>query len=140
MGTEEAFIYTTILPVQEIKLGHYSSPFFLQEGLIPKIDIRVTIIDREVIAVKIEADSGIDIDWRKYKGELRYSLFALPVEIKNKCIELTKSLKLIFSAIDLVLHNNVYYFIELNPTGEWLWLQNNTNYPFDEIITQNLIQ
>lgn len=138
-GDDEAFIYTTLMNAKDVKTMHYSSPFFIQEGLIPKIDIRVTVIREDVIAVKIEGERGVDIDWRKYKGELKYELFSLPQEIKIKCVEVTRSLNLVFAAIDLVLHNDTFYFIEVNPTGEWAWLQKNTGYQFDVSIVENLI-
>ncbi len=34
-------------------------------------------------------------------------------------------LGLSFGAIDLIESNNGYYFIEVNPTGEWAWLVEN---------------
>jgi glutathione synthase/RimK-type ligase-like ATP-grasp enzyme len=43
-----------------------------------------------------------------------------------------------FGAIDLIFHNNEYYFIEINPTGEWSWLQKITGYKFDELIVKSL--
>ena len=33
-----------------------------------------------------------------------------------------KALGLEFGAIDLALQDDVYYFLEINPTGEWGWL------------------
>ena len=33
-----------------------------------------------------------------------------------------KSLRLNFGAIDLIKQDNKYFFIEINPTGEWGWL------------------
>ena len=38
------------------------------------------------------------------------------------CLELLKELGLTFGAIDLVEAQGHMYFIEVNPTGEWGWL------------------
>jgi RimK-like ATP-grasp domain len=138
-GNNEAFIYTTILNNNTLATENYSSPFFIQQGLIPKVDIRVTIIDKTVVAIKIIGSDEITDDWRKYKGGIKYELFELPEKIKNYCLDLAKELDLFFCAIDFVIHNNEYYFIEVNPTGEWAWLQTNTGYEFDSQITQILI-
>ena len=137
-GDEEGFVYTEIYKKNELKEEKYSSPFFIQQGLVPKIDIRVTVIENNVIAIKITSDKNIDEDWRRHKNELKYTIFELPKKINNFCINYVKKLNLNFGAIDLIFHNNEYYFIEINPTGEWSWLQQNTGYSFDEIIVNSL--
>lgn len=137
-GDSEAFIYTSIINKTEIADENYGAPFFIQQGLIPKIDIRVTIIGDHIIAASIDSDEGINIDWRQYKGKLNYKIIELPIETKNKCLQFSKALKLNFCAIDFALHNNQYYFIEVNPTGEWMWLQKNTDVEFDTIISEFL--
>ena len=137
-GDNEGFVYTEIYEKNELKEVKYTSPFFIQQGLVPKIDIRVTVIENDVVAIRITSDKDIDEDWRRYKNELTYSVFELPKTVHDFCIKYTKKLNLNFGAIDLVLHNNEYYFIEINPTGEWSWLQKNTGYKFDELIVKSL--
>lgn len=136
-GDSEAFIYTTIL--NEIPHEKYDSPFFIQQGLVPKVDIRITVVDGVIVPVKIKSKEGIDIDWRKYKGDIIYEIFDLPDEIKGYCIELANGLDLKFCAIDMVEYLGEYYFIEVNPTGEWAWLQKNTGYEFDALISKALL-
>ncbi len=137
-GANEGFVYTEIYKKDELEEVKYTSPFFIQQGLVPKIDIRVTVVENDVVAIKITANKEIDEDWRRYKDELTYSIFKLPKEIHDFCINYTKKLNLNFGAIDLVLHNNEYYFIEINPTGEWSWLQKNTGCNFDKLIVKSL--
>lgn len=137
-GDEEGFVYTEIYEHDNIPKEKYSSPFFIQEGLVPKTDIRVTVIEDEVIAIAITGTNKIDEDWRRYKNELKYTVFELPKKIKTFCAEYVKNLKLNFGAIDLILFNEEYYFIEINPTGEWSWLQQNTGFKFDELIVNSL--
>ncbi len=40
--------------------------------------------------------------------------------------------------MDLILHNGIYYFIEVNPTGEWAWLVNKTGLRIDKAICDYL--
>lgn len=138
-GEHEGFVYTEIYKKSELQEVKYTSPFFIQQGLVPKIDIRVTVVENDVVAIKITSDKEIDEDWRRYKDELTYSIFELPKAVHDFCINYTQKLNLNFGAIDLVLHNNEYYFIEINPTGEWSWLQKNTGYNFDKLIVKSLI-
>jgi hypothetical protein len=135
---KEGFVYTNIYPVEELINAHYTSPFFIQEALLPKVDIRVTVVKDTVIGVDIRGHELLDEDWRKYKYQLTYSLISLPKEIESKCIRLLEELNLNFGAIDLVLVDDRYYFIEINPTGEWSWLQQSTGYKFDALISKYL--
>lgn len=137
---DEAFVYTTILNSRDIIETQYSSPFFMQEGLVPKIDIRITVIGSTIIPIKIINDDGIDEDWRKFKGEIKYEIFVLPNDIHKFCLELAKGLKLSFCAIDMIETENGFFFIEVNPTGEWAWLQKNTGYEFDTKIANLLCE
>lgn len=137
-GENEGFVYTEIYKKNELEEVKYTSPFFIQQGLVPKIDIRVTIVEDVAIAIQITSDKEINEDWRRYKNEINYSIIELPRHIYEFCINYTKILNLKFGAIDLVLHNNEYYFIEINPTGEWSWLQKNTGFEFDKLIVGSL--
>jgi hypothetical protein len=137
-GDEEGFVYTEIYKQNEIQKARYSSPFFNQQGLVPKVDIRVTVVEDNVVAVKIFGENKIDEDWRRYKNKLKYSVFSLPKDIELFCIKYVKKLNLNFGAIDLILHENEYYFIEINPTGEWSWLQQTTGFRFDTLIVKSL--
>lgn len=137
-GENEGFVYTEIYKKNELEEVKYTSPFFIQQGLIPKTDIRVTVVENKAIAIKISSDKEIEEDWRRYKNRLTYTIIELPKDINDFCINFTKKLNLNFGAIDLIIHNNEYYFIEINPTGEWSWLQKNTGYKFDTLIVNSL--
>lgn len=141
LGDEEGFVYTEIYRSNGLSEETYSSPFFMQQGLVPKIDIRVTVVDDTAIAVKIlhKDKAKIDIDWRRLKEELHYEIIELPDEIRHRCVLYLKEFNLKFGAIDLILHQNEFYFIEINPTGEWSWLQQNTGFRFDKAIVNALI-
>ncbi len=137
---EEGFVYTEIYDKSEIVENHFGSPFFVQEGLVPKVDIRVTVAGDQVIAAKIvsDQDCGVDMDWRRFKDKLNYEIISLPKDVEKKCLQLVRELNLSFGGIDLVLHKNAYYFIEINPTGEWSWLQQNTGFRYDRAIVEAL--
>lgn len=64
-------------------------------------------------------NEGIEGDWRLQKNNIEYIPFELPFDIQTKCIEIVKRFGLVFGAIDLIKTNDKYYFIEVNPTGEW---------------------
>ena len=48
----------------------------------------------------------------------------------ERCIRLVKSLDLRYGAIDLVIERNgAITFLEVNPTGEWYWIEHETQLP-----------
>lgn len=121
------FTYSTIKNSTELNDKNVAaSPLTVQDYIANKIDVRVTVIGNKLAAVKITSQgNGIDEDWRTVNRNLvEYTEIALPKEIERYCFELTRRLHLNFGAIDLLLSNEEFVFIEINPTGEWGWLVN----------------
>jgi hypothetical protein len=53
----------------------------------------------------------------------------------------TAACNLRFSAIDLVLDpSGDYWFLELNPNGQWAWIEARTGLPISEAITNELVR
>jgi len=125
VGSREAFIYTNAIPLEELKDDDMrSAPAIVQTELEPKLDIRVTVVDGAVLAVEINRDGqAVKGDWRLQKSGLTFAPHHLPSGIEGLCSRLVRELGLAFGAIDLALHNGEYFFLEINPTGEWGWLQ-----------------
>ncbi|MCK9479955.1 MAG: RimK-like protein [Firmicutes bacterium] len=141
-GDVELFTYSTIVTGLELKCAELSSaPVIIQEHLKDKIDIRVTIIGEKIFPVKITRNGhGIVGDWRKTSKELlSYTPFELPVEVSSKLIVLMKQLNLLFGGIDLIFCNDKYYFVEVNPTGEWGWLKFATKINLEEEIVNCML-
>lgn len=136
----EAFCYTNILTGKEIKQSYIASaPIVLQDNISPKIDIRVTVVGKKAFPVKITNNGdGINGDWRKHKDIVDFIPFELPCQVENACIEVARKLGLWFGGIDLAFSSGKYYFIEINPTGEWAWLINSTGLRIDKAICDYL--
>lgn len=128
IGDKEAFIYTNIVKGSELTNNSNLRllPVVIQEYLYPKLDVRVTVVGNKVWAVKIlKQGKSIDGDWRRTKKEkLEFISVDLPHDINLFCITLVKKLGLNFGAIDLAYSDSEYFFLEINPTGEWAWLVN----------------
>lgn len=135
---KEAFVYTRIFRDDQLDDNTFDAPMFIQEALVPKMDIRVTVVGENLVAIGILGEAGIAGDWRTYEHNIKYEVVTLPVDIKEKCFHFMKLFNLKFGGIDLILHNDKYYFIEINPTGEWSWLQKNTGVGIDEMIVKEL--
>ena len=139
-GGEEAFCYSNMVSSSElIKYDNSIAPLILQECIEDKVDIRATVIGNTVYASSIKLNNaGVRGDWRLYKKEVRFSPIELPDEIENKCVEVVKSCGLIFAGVDLIESGGKYYFVELNPTGEWAWLVGSCGFTIPERICDEL--
>jgi glutathione synthase/RimK-type ligase-like ATP-grasp enzyme len=127
----EAFCYSKPISLKTIDVSSINKiPAFYQHYLSPKIDYRVTVVDNDIFAVQIiNNGKGVEGDWRLLKDSVLFVEDSLPKLIKEKCISITRNLGLKFGAIDLAYHNDQFYFIEINPTGEWGWLVEAANQP-----------
>jgi len=123
---EQLFGYTTLLEAGSVALGEmHQAPVTIQAPLEPKLDLRVTVIGNRVWCTEIRGQGEpIDGDWRlTQKQDLEYPTHNPPPIVIERCRALVKRLGLVFGAIDLALVDDCYWFIEINPTGEWGWLE-----------------
>lgn len=139
-NNKEMFTYSNVVSGSE--LNEYdltSAPIFIQEFLNPKIDCRVTYVQGKLFPVKIlQNGKGMYGDWRIRKEELEYIPFQLPTYVENAIHKLMKKLELNFGGIDLAIVSGEYFFIEVNPTGEWGWLEVKTGTNISKTIKRAL--
>ena len=94
-------------------------------------EVRVTIVDGVVFAVRIDArtPAGL-VDWRADHERLTYSVIVLPPPIESALHALMRRLRLRFAAVDFVVTPaGDWVFLELNANGQWLWLEQHTGLP-----------
>lgn len=120
-----------------------SFPIFMQSNIHKKVDLRCTVVGDEVFVAEIhsQVENESMIDWRKGKKILKHKEHILPNHIKKMCIELTQRLNLNYSAIDMILdENNNYIFLEINPNGQWAWIENRLQFPISKKIVDLLMK
>jgi glutathione synthase/RimK-type ligase-like ATP-grasp enzyme len=108
------------------------SPVIFQERVHKIADVRVTVIGESLFAAEITSDLPDSIpDWRAADaGKLRYAVHSLPSNVVEQCRALVRELGLEFGAIDLGLtRDGQYAFFEINPNGQWAWLEPETGLP-----------
>lgn len=114
---------------------------YLQECIKKKSDVRVTIVDEEVFAVSIDSQNNPDtiIDWRQGQHILNHTPITLPKEVDYKCKALMKKLNLRYGAIDFIqdVYDNLI-FLEINPNGQWAWVEHLTGLPISKAIVKAL--
>jgi len=127
INNKQKLIYTREIEGKDLFSHDLTScPCMFQERINVKRELRVTVIDNFCCAVEIKPSLSehSSIDWRRWqKDGIKISLFTLPKQISKKCLTLVKNFDLKFSSMDLVIDmNNNYYFLDLNPNGQWAWI------------------
>ncbi len=118
------------------------SPNFFQAHIKKLYDVRVTMVGEKAFAVLIDSQNNADtlVDWRKGEYPLKHIKIELPDEILKQCIFLLKTLNLRFGAIDFILDKNGnFIFLEINPNGQWAWIEKQTGYEISNEIV-NLLE
>jgi glutathione synthase/RimK-type ligase-like ATP-grasp enzyme len=117
-------------------------PNFLQSHIEKTYDVRVIVVGETVFATLIHSQGNCktQIDWRRGENILQHTKYELPNNVKEKCIELLKLLNLRFGAIDFILDTNQdLVFLEINPNGQWAWIEKQTGYEISNEIA-NLLE
>lgn len=127
-GNEHVFWTTSLTGPIASDLNDFGpEPYLLQAEVEKEADVRVTVIGERVFAVAIRKPEGAPVDWRRIAlDELQHEVIALPEEVAALCLSLARHYGLRFSAIDLALTTRGYEFFELNPNGQWAWLEDET--------------
>ncbi|HEX8205599.1 MAG TPA: hypothetical protein VF587_06025 [Solirubrobacteraceae bacterium] len=100
-----------------------AAPLAFQQRIAPKRDVRVTVVGSATYAAVTDDASMHEPDWR-LADDTTWAPYDLPDELRERCVRLVERLGLRFGGIDLLVdHDGRHWFCELNPNGEWGWLE-----------------
>jgi hypothetical protein len=114
------------------------------QQLVPKAyELRVTVVGTRLLTARIDSQKSARarLDWRRYDlDRTPHAAATLPADVAERCLRLTARLGLSFGAIDLIVTpDGEHVFLELNPVGQYLWLEKMTGLPITEAICDQLI-
>lgn len=140
------FTYTELVQKSILTfLPSVISPSFLQETIEKRFDLRVFFLKGECYAMAIlsQADERTKVDFRKYNEDKpnRSVPYALPIEIKSRIHRLFDVLQLNTGSVDLIVdrHGN-FYFLEINPVGQFGMMSVPCNYFLEKKVALTLME
>lgn len=133
-------LFTGLITEKEMaKLGLIRVSPGVFQAFVPKAyEVRVTVVGSRVFSGKIDSQATIEthIDWRHRPFDMEETPISLPLEIETKIQSFMKVFGLVYGAFDfIVTPDGRYVFLEINPAGQYMWVETKTQLP----ITQALV-
>ena len=118
-------------------------PTKFQEAIPIAFELRIFFIESQFFTMAIysqQRKSKTILDWRYNQVDgNRYVPYKLPMELKIKLKRLLKRVKINSGSIDMIVTpTNEYYFLEINPTGQFNFLSHYTNSYIEKLIARKL--
>jgi hypothetical protein len=129
-------------PVTRRDLAHLgrlrNCPVIFQANVAKRLELRVTVVGSAVFAAEIHTQESRQTaqDSRRYDLDCTpHRVHQLPEAIAARCVALTRELGLRYGAIDLILRpDGQYVFLEINPNGQFLWIEDLTGLPISAAV------
>jgi MvdD family ATP-grasp ribosomal peptide maturase len=143
---KELVVFTNPVKAEDLEdlSGLSLCPATFQELLSKSLEIRVTVVGQHVMsaAVDSQVSERATHDWRR--DGLRmiqdWRPYQVPSELEEKILRLMDYFSLNYGAIDIILTpDNRHVFLELNPSGEFFWLEQTPGLPISDAIADVLL-
>ena len=118
------------------------APCIFQEYVPKRSEIRVTIVGDRLFAAEIQPLDGAAMacDWRVDSRRVRCVPFRLDPGTEEDLMTLMHRLGLVFGCVDMVRRpDDRLVFLEVNPVGQWYWVEQATGLPILESMVDLLL-
>jgi MvdD family ATP-grasp ribosomal peptide maturase len=119
-------------------------PATFQERVQKALELRVTIIGDQIFGASIDSQrhETTRVDWRRDGLGLidEWESYSLPRDVEEGLLKLMRRLELNYGAADLILTpDGDHVFLEVNPVGEFFWLEKHPGLPISQAIASLLV-
>jgi hypothetical protein len=121
---DRSVLFTTRIEAEQLSPA---SPWFLQSYVMAEHDVTVVVVRDALFAFALdrtEFPAGV-VDWRRARilaPAQNWISHALPQELADAIRQFMRDMCLHYGRLDFLLSGRSYYFLEVNPNGEWGWL------------------
>lgn len=136
-GDGATFLYTTPIDADEVR--DIGFPCLFQQRLIPRAEIRTTVVGKRVFSASLPRGDDAAPDWRRSAGDHgAFEHYELPEDLTHRILNLMRALDIEIGAVDLIETDDGTYFLEINPSAALMWLERTLGMRLCETVT-NLI-
>lgn len=132
-GGRRRFPMTAPIEPGQPLAGVELAPSILQPYVEKEFELRCVAIGERIFTAAIHSQEHPETehDWRL--GDARLAPYELPAAVADSVRSLLSSFDLDFASIDMVVTpDGDHVFLDLNPTGGWLWLEHQLELPLSE--------
>ncbi|MBS4095829.1 MAG: hypothetical protein KGZ83_03210 [Sulfuricella sp.] len=123
---KRSMIHTSPVPNTDFSNVN-NCPRLFQKNIKKATELRIAVVGSQTLAVSIDSQKSNSTrqDWRiGMSNKEMYSLSHLPQSVSKDLIHLHHSLGLGWGMTDMIVsHGGEHVFLETNPDGAWLWLE-----------------
>ncbi len=118
------------------------APLFIQKRILKKAEYRVTLIGKRHFVCRLDAehlnDPDVSMDWRVTEPDkVSHIPDTLPESYIHKLQQMLDIFGLNFGAFDVIRDDDdELYLIELNPNGQWYWIEILTKMPMAQAMVE----
>lgn len=141
-AVEAGWRFTRLVGARERRLleAVRHAPVIFQEYVPAERDLRVTVVGSRIFAAQIDARrTGYPMDYRADFDRARVEPCRLPAHVERRVRALLRRLGLRYGALDLRRkRGGEHLFLEVNPTGQWLFVEERTGLPVTRAVARLL--
>jgi glutathione synthase/RimK-type ligase-like ATP-grasp enzyme len=126
---------TTILPRGHALESVAAAPTIFQQYIEKAFELRCVVMGDKIYAAKLNSQEheSTRLDWRAGTpdgGDVEHEVFDLPEPVQAALQRMMRSFQINFASIDMIVTpEGEFVFLDLNPNGQWLWLEEELGLP-----------
>jgi hypothetical protein len=123
-GEGRVVLYSTLVDPRDLSPGE---PWLTQDYVAAGRDVTVVFVRDRAFAFELDRAAFLDrtIDWREMAVEEtsdRWLPHRLPADVESGIFRFMEGLGLHYGRLDFLVDDSGYWFLEVNPSGLWAWL------------------
>ncbi|MCX4722967.1 ATP-grasp ribosomal peptide maturase [Streptomyces sp. NPDC090052] len=125
-------LYTAVVAPEHLAEaeGIAATAHMFQERVKHTGAVRLTVVDGQMFAAAIHAATdAAQLDWRSDYSALTYQVVPVPEDVRRGVVSLMAALQLRYGAFDFLVTTEGWTFLEVNPNGQWAWIEDRTGLP-----------
>lgn len=98
-------------------------PWYLQQEIFALSDVTIVYVNGKTFAFELIRNKDT-VDWRKEinRSEQQWEVHIINEDFTNNVILFMNDIGLNYGRLDFLYNESAYYFLEVNPNGQWAWL------------------
>jgi glutathione synthase/RimK-type ligase-like ATP-grasp enzyme len=139
------FMYTSEVGADDLAdiRGLRYAPQIFQPLIEKERELRIIVVGRHLFAGAIDARGTARgrVDWRLSEPGIGWTAADVPADVDAQVRQLLRRLGLVSGAVDFIVDPaGKYHFLEVNPAGEWGWLERDLGLPISDAIAETLLE